>query len=280
MFLKNKKYYFLLFIVYYFMTVACSSNDAYKQVMIVLNNNNGVPFYHDEFDYYIDGFEVDNEDMFYFLGGDNAILACFKDTQLIYRKQYFNFKANQIYTINNRLYVFDYMYEKNNLYVLDKANGNIINEYQNIIKNRVNSFLFRDTSLIIEVFNYQDKINMKTEIGFVLFNLNGEFDKQVKNIYNVSEEFYDIVGGADFLGQWEDNYVFWDYDLDNRKYVFLLKNEEGKILATKRIGEEIFGKPFYGNPIEHRKLRNGVIYILGRKGDNAVITKLLLSKLF
>lgn len=269
-------FYVLIMIVIAF----CTSSFTYKQVKIPLNNDNGVPFYKDEIDYYIDGFDIDKKGNFYFLGGENAILACFTGENLKFRKTFTEFRPNQIYLLDDKIYLFDDKFRKNNLFSLDRNSGNIISRNQNILKNSVNSFLFRDTSLIIEIFNNQKSIDMSTELGIVLFSLTGKFLKQVNNVYNLPSNLNPKSGAGQYLGQWNDDYVYWAYDLDNRLYKFILRNKKGEIIATQNIDEKVFGKKFYGNPIEHRKLRNGSIYILGRDEKEVIITELPLKELF
>jgi len=268
-----------LFHVSILITMAfCTASFTYKQVRIPLNNDNGVPFYKDEYDYYVDGFDIDINGNFYFLGGDNAIIACFNGENLKFRKKYTEFKSNQIYLLDDKIYLFDYMFEQNNLFILNRDNGNIISRNQNIVKNRVNTYLFRDTSLIVELFNNQKGIDMATEMGYVLFSLSGQFIKKVNNIYNLPK--FLINEDEEFLGKWEDSYVFWDYDLDKRLYKFILRNKKGEIVATQNFDEKVFGKSFYGSPIEHKKLRNDNIYILGHDDKDAIITELPLKELF
>jgi hypothetical protein len=260
----------------------CAPNLKYKQVRIPLDNQKGVPYYYsEEFDYSIEGFEVDKQGNFYFLGGEKATLSCFKGNSPIFRKTYTEFMSNQIYAFNDKLYVFDDNYNKNNLFVLDKANGEILNKYPNIIKNSVNSYLFRDTSLIMEVFDNKKKIDMSTQLGFALFSLTGKFIKQVNNAYNFPVNLSPKAPEwGQFLGQWKNDFVFWNYDYKNKQYKFSLKSIEGKIITTQGIDEELFGKSFYENPLEHKKLRNDTIYMLGYESKNAVITKLPLKELF
>ena len=269
-------FYVLIMIVIAF----CTSSFTYKQVKIPLNNDNGVPFYKDELAYYIDGFDIDKNGNFYFLAGENAILACFTGENLKFRKTFTEFESNQIYLLDDKIYLFDDMFNKNNLFCLDRNNGNIISRNQNILKNSVNSFLFRDTSLIMKIFNNQKTIDMSTELGIVLFSLTGKFIKQVNNVYNLPSNLNPKCCNVQFLGQWNDDYVYWDYDLDNRLCKFILRNKKGEIIVTKNIDEKVFGVPFYGNPIEHRKLRNGSIYILGRDKKEVIITELPLKELF
>lgn len=263
--------------------MAFTTNDDYKQIRIPLGNDNGVPLYKQDIGYFVGGFDIDERGYYYFLGGDNPILACFKGNELVYRKRYDEFKANQIYILNDKLYIFDYKYGKNSLFVLDKADGSIIGSYKNIIKNRVNSFLFMDTSLIMEVFDNKKKIDMSTQMGFAMFDLTGKFIKQVSNRYNLSKVVYPNefeVNATQFLGAWNNNFVYWDYDIDNKLYMFTLRNKEGKLIGTTNIDKKFFGKPFYGNPVEHKRLKNDNIYILSRDGNDAVITVLPLNVLF
>jgi len=267
----------------FLIVVAFTSNDDYKQIRIPLGNESGVPLYKQDIFYFVNGFDVDEKGYYYFLGGENAILACFKGNELVYRKKYDELKANQINILDDKLYLFDFKDEKNNLFVLNKADGSIIDSYKNILKNRVNSFLFMDTGLIIEMFDNKKKIDMSTQMEFAMFDLTGKFIKQVGNRYDLPKVMYPNefeVNATQFIGKWNNNFVYWDYDIDNKLYRFTLRNKECKLIGTANIDKKFFGKPFYGNPIEHKKLRNGNIYILSQDGNDAVITVLPLKVLF
>jgi hypothetical protein len=258
----------------------CLANITFKQVRIPLNNEIGVPFFKDQNDYYVDGFDIDINGNLYFLGGENAILTCFAGENIVFHKKYTEFKSNQINLLGDNIYLFDYKFEKNNLFKLNRENGDIISRYDYIVINRVNAFLFKDTNLIVELFNYQEKIDLATERGFILLSLKGKFLKQVNNLYNLPDNLNPKNREVQFLGRWDDNYVYWNYDLDIRFYEFILRNNTGDIIATQRIDEKIFGKPFYGSPIEHKKLRNDKIYVLGHDEHDAIITEMQLKELF
>ena len=264
----------------------CSSTPAYKQTTIPLNNVNGVPFFKDKIvDYCIEGFEVDEQGNFYFLAGEKTTLAVFSGAKLTYCNNYKEFKPNQIYILKNRLYILDDNSE-NNLYVLDTSNGSIVKEYNNIIKNQINSFEFIDTSIIVEVFDLKERIDMSTKLTFAEINLSGKLIKQVNNSFNLPDALYPKQFGDNsiqFLGKWNNAFLFWSWDINKDVYKFWLQDGNGKVIATVNIEDKMFGNSLYGksgNPNEHRKLRNGSIFILGREGDNAIITELPLKELF
>ena len=86
-----------------------------------------------------------------------------------------------------------------------------------------------------------------------------------------------------FLGKWNNAFLFWSWEYNKDVYKFWLQDGNGKVIATVNIEDKMFGNSLYGksgNPNEHRKLRNGSIFILGREGDNAIITELPLKELF
>lgn len=261
----------------------CYSNPLYKQIRIPLDMNKGVPVTIDNIDFYIDGFEIDEEGNFYFLDGEPATLVCFSETTQIYRKEYKEFKSSTIYILHNKLYIFDYKYEKNNLFVLNKTDGAVESSYNKIIKNRVNSFLFRDTCLVMEVFDNKKNIDMTTKMGFVIFDLKGKYIKQANNRYNIPNALYPQEfenNTTEFMGLWGSSFLYWDYNVDTRQYIFTVRDKAGKILSSKNIDEKVFGESFYGNPSEHRRLRNGNVYVLGHDNRNAIITILSLTDLF
>jgi hypothetical protein len=67
--------------------------------------------------------------------------------------------------------------------------------------------------------------------------------------------------------------------LDTQTFFLISKN--GEILNKKSMpNNSIFGAGYAENPSEDRKVRNGYLYVLGRKGQFALITKMPLSSLF
>src|SRR5690606_37482012 len=117
--------------------------DDLEQVFIVLDNETGVPYDFDKdiYGYIIEGFDVDEQENYYFLAGDNpSNLVCFSEDKEIFRRSYTQFMGNAIHQFEDQLLIFDYKYNANNLFVLDKNDGMIIKSYQRIIENRVNNY--------------------------------------------------------------------------------------------------------------------------------------------
>jgi hypothetical protein len=244
----------------------------------------GVPYYQDETDYYIDGFEIDSLGNYFFCGGDSAMLVKYTpDKKIVFRKKYHEFQAGQIYLRQNSVYLFDNKFEKNGLFVVNTTSGEIVDSVPHVIKNRINSFLFSDSFLIAEVFDYQKRIDMTTKRCFVKFDVAGKLVGQVPNRYNMPLEMYPAryeENAVQYLGRWKGACVYWGYDPEKGLYKFWLGNDSGEIFARANFQKAITGKVYYGNPNEHRKLRNDKIYILGRKDKNALITTIPLEELF
>lgn len=159
----------------------------FRQIALRLDLNGGVPYSHDDNEYYLEGFEVDGEETLYFLGGDDAVISCFKGEKLLYSKKYSEFLPNHLYLYGDTLYVFDYKFGKNNLFVLNKLDGTIIDVFLSITANKVNNYNFEDDGLILRVFNREEKTTMKTELAYVRYNLQGLLMEPIDNIYNISE---------------------------------------------------------------------------------------------
>jgi hypothetical protein len=280
--------------------ISCSAQ-PHKQTRIPLDNTSAIPFSIDREtgNYYIDGFEIDEQGFFYFLslGGEynpeikRSELGVYSGTKLKYRKVYNDFYPWKIYIVKNKLYVFDYMYMGggNNIFVLNSKDGRIINKYGHIIKNQINSVEFIDTCFIAEIFNKDSVVTMKTELGFGQFDLTGKFIKKVDNCFNLPVTVYSKIIGfgrtVQLLGKWNNYYVFWEFILDdnnnlknNHDKIFLI-DKEGKKVAEVILEDKMFGKSF-GGANENRKLRNDNIYILGHEGKTALITELPLKDLF
>lgn len=274
--------YITLLALLILLATSCSANPEYRQIKIPLGAD-GVPFYKEGVFIYLEGFDVDKDGNFYFLGGEKATLACYSGTTLKFRKKYDEFNSGQIYLIDRKLYLFDIANKKNNLVIIDIPSGSILSRKDSIIKNWVNSYIFRDSCLIIQVFDNKKEINMSTQLAFAQFDLGGRFVKQVDNRFNLPTVLYpndfELYGNL-FLGVWEGNYIYCNIDIDTKSYKFTMRDIEGKLLHTTNIDEKIFGKIFFGNPYEHEKLRNGNIYILGRDEKNAIITVLPIKELF
>lgn len=285
----------ILFFIMYLHFVSCSSQMSqritFKQTKIPLNNSAGIPFQYEQNSYIIDGFEVDKDRNFYFMAGKldwkKATLVVYSGTKLKYRKEYKEIHPSKLYLYKNRLYSFDHLYieSNNSLFVIDTATGSIINKYEQIIKNKINSIEYVDTTIIAETFDDKKNIDIKTQMVFVAFDLSGKIIQQVSNPFNLPEIIYHQAKGAQYLGQWKEHYVYLDYIYNDDRlkddYIkFWLLDKEGKKIADTTLTAKLTGAPYYGNPNECRKLRNESIFILGVEGKNALITELPLKILF
>jgi hypothetical protein len=279
-----------LFIKTCIVVLIFTTSFTYKQVKIPLDNEKGIPYImelNNRF-YSVDGFEIDNKGNFYFLGGGyNPTLVCYSGSIIKFRKKYTEFCSNPIHIIGDTLALFDRAFEKdkpdqsNSLIILSASNGNIINKFPHTVTNNVNSCSFMDTSLILEVWVDKENINSPPRI-FLLYSLAAKFIKQIDNAYNLPELIYPARfknTGNEYLGEWNNNFVYWYIPDKNIQKIFLI-NKEGVLIASTNIDKKLFGESFFWNPPENRKLRNGNIYVLGHQGTNAVITILPVKDLF
>jgi|GEM_PF-6499882 len=263
-------------------SVCFSQTFMKKQIIIPLNNTTGVPFYKDDqtHDFVEDGFDIDSKENFYFLGGDKSTcLAEFSGNKQIYRKTYKEFSTAALYIYRNNLYTFDN--SRNNLFVLKLIDGSLIKRYNHISAKHFNSYKFVDSSLVLEYLAGPD-------FTYEQFNLNGKYIGKVTGSYNIASNIIPEKGENPqcvFLGKWNDKYVFWDIVNSNNTQFekFWLVDKLGNILATKILPNNniIFGEDYYeAFPTEHRKVRNGKLYVLGRRGSSALITEVPLDSFF
>jgi len=251
-----------------------------RQIFIPLNNIKGVPYLRDKQmdDLIIDGFEIDQKGSFYFLaGGKSVCLAAFSGNKAVFRRNYKEFSAGQLYFYHNGLYTFNKL-GKNDLVVINPADGALIKVYNKVNSKHIVSYKFVDSSLIFELIGDPD-------LFYQEYNLTGKYLKQAPNQYN-TEPFIIPIKEKDthyeFLGKWNEKFVFWNITGDNiDKQTFWLVGKDGTILAQKTIlNNDVFGDSYENNPPEHRKVRNGNLYVLGRKGNTALITEVPLASLF
>jgi hypothetical protein len=257
---------------------------AYFQIELPLSNTEGVPYLKDEVDYSIEGFDIDTGGNYYFLSGKKATLVKIsKDKKVVFRKTYAPLHANRIELIGTQLFTFNDQDDSNSLFALSIADGRVLVHHSRIIKNQVNAYYINDSSVIAEVFDYQKRIDMKTKPCFVKFDLAGRLIGQVQNRYDLPPNLYPKEyedNAVQYMGRWNTAYVFWGYDPEKGIYKFWLENDSATVLVTATFEKKILGKVYYGNPNEHRRLRNGNIYVLGRKEKNAFITEIPLTELF
>ncbi|HZY36877.1 MAG TPA: hypothetical protein VFE53_09530 [Mucilaginibacter sp.] len=241
----------------------------------------GVPFYKDdEFGIIVDGFEIDEKNNFYFLGGYPTVnFAAFSGNKQLFRRTFNkSVPPSQLFIYKKNIYTFDQ--DKNNLYVLDISNGSLTKIYPHILNKHVNSYKFVDSTLVVE-------LAVDTSSIYEQYSLSGRYIKRASGRYNMPQSVMPSRNPKDsfvLIGKWNNNYVFSGIevkDLSVEKY--LLMNAEGKILATRIVprNNSTFGEDYYESfPTEHRKVRNGNLYVLGLKGNNALITEVPLTSLF
>ena len=246
-----------------------------KKVKIPLDNYHGIPYSVERTSYFIDGFDVDDNDYFYFLGGNKPVLTCFKNDTLIKRKAIKEFYSNKIYVFKDHIYVFDTKYNRSNLYVLNCKNIEI-EITKKIIYKDLNNITFVDSTLILE------SIDLNLNKSYSLFSLNGRFKQMVNNAYNLPIKLYSNleINNLIYLGQISYNYLFFKNDFKEHKFVFELINNLGNIVNKKSLDNNISGIPFNESSNEHIKLRNQHIYILGRNNQDALISVISVKDLF
>jgi hypothetical protein len=248
-----------------------------KQILIPLDNSKGVPFHKEAEvnDYYVNGFEIDDNGNFYFLGGDKALcLAVFSGSNLKYRKIYKEIPLGtyQLYLSKDTLYTFNSL-PPNKIFAIDPANGLIIKTYESMVSEKVNSYSFEEDHLIIQSIGSSDII-------YNQYSLTGKLARQGINRYNLP---FRIPVNTEFLGMWNDQFVFYRISGKNLdKQEFFTTDRSGKVSTSTFLPNTnlIFGNGYAEDPAEDRKVRNGNLYVLGRKGKFALITEIPLQSLF
>jgi len=255
----------------------CFSQVIKKQVHIPLNNLTGIPYTNQQGEIFIQGFEIDNAGSYLFLNGSASLtsLVKFNATKNVYRKTYKDDLGSQLFIYGSKIHIFNYL--SNDLSVLD-ANGNILSKYNHITSDKINSYRFLDSNLIIDVNKPKS-----FDLDYKLYNLKGQKIKNINNIYNLPPKVYrndQAVTGVIYLGKWDNKYLFWYIDdkrLDFER--FWITNDNGDVLKTKYFQSKQFGNGFE-EVGEFKKLRNGTIYILGYNGKDGIITELSPAEMF
>jgi hypothetical protein len=263
---------------------AFSQSLPQKQILIPLNNLNGVPYDigYEIKDYYIQGFEIDEKGDFYFLGGSSTTyLAKFTGSKLIYRHSFSKnvaigsqlfFRKDTLYTYNSEV--------PHTTYLINPTNGQLIKNYKSKDKEDINSFQFLADGIITESYG-------NSPVHYYLYDLRGDKIKQVPNKFNLPFMFSSSSAPwatAQFIGMWKDKFVFYSRRIDSNtmKDGFFTTDNTGKIIQQKVIVNYLntFGQTFAESPPEFRKVRDGNLYVLGRKGKLALITEIPLETLF
>ena len=284
----------LIFIICSYLPLGLSQVNPYKQIRIPLNMQTGIPFVRDaeEDQYIIDGFEVDSNENFYFLAGQAATLVCFsKDGKNLYRRFFPNFAPGEMHISGSKIYFFEIgLKSLNTLVEIDKSNGMFVQQYPKMITKVLKSYgyqqidgyqfdEFRDSILHITYIDSGGIEKRKT----ICFNLKAELipncaDHLANSPAVYSESQYEL------LGKWGNDYVLGRFDDDNNdKYDLSLIDSANKEIAKSFVDRRYLGKPMCGEycmPKEHRKVRNGKLYMLNRDKNMAAITEIDLATIF
>lgn len=250
-----------------------------KQTLILLSNVAGVPFKKDPDlnDLIISGFEVDVNGNFYFFGGEKT--ACFvkySGKKQLFRTTFNNFPTGQLYFYSNKIFTFSY-FGNNKIRELNSTNGLFLKENKLPLLKHFNSFLFSDSSLVLEF--VLDKGNM----AYQQYNLSGQYIKQDSNAYNIESMIIppkEQYTHLQYIGKWDSSFVFWQSSTNSHTELLMLVNPYGRVLQKKYLPENFSGACYAENPDEHRKVRNGKLFVLGRKGKFALITEVPLESFF
>lgn len=257
-------------------TSTVNNQSIFKQIRIPLNNSSGVPFYYHNNIYYLEGFEVDEKEKLYFLGGEKPRLRVFSNSQKLLSKDYSEFQVNPIKLIDDKLYIFDI--EKKTLFSLNRYNGEILYQAKFNINRNINSISFLDSTIVIEYIQISND-RVKTTRIFDQYSLNGELLGRLQNPHNLPSQLYKDDSEDYYLGLYADFLVFWSLNYETFEEMILLKNKNGDIIENLALQKDLIGAPFYGNPPEHKLLRNSKIYILGHNKNEAIVTIIELKDL-
>lgn len=271
-----------------------SQSTPYKQIRISLNMQTGVPFVRNakEGQYIIEGFEVDTNENFYFLGGKAATLVCFsKDGKNLYRKFFPNFVPGEMHILGNKIYFFEIgLKSLNTLVEIDKSNGMFIQQYPKMITKVLKSYgslqldgyqfdEFRDSILNI---TYIDSGGIEKP-KIICFNLKAELIPNC-NDHLANSTAVECENQYERLGKWGNNYVLGRFDDDNNnKYDLSLRDSANNEIAKSFVDRRYLGSPMCGEycmPKEHRKVRNNKLFILNRDKNMALITEIDLATIF
>jgi len=283
------KYFVLLSLIIFYI----ADGQTLNQIEIPLSDSRGVPFYYggSPLDYWIDGFDLDSKGDLFFLGGNKTTLVKVdKNKNIIYRKEHQQFYPNQIKIQNNRVYVFDITNRRNELFILDASNGDILDRIPNLLTNKVNKGVwYTDTSLIMWVYHDENRPIMNSETAFLEYSLDGRYLGKQSSQYGLPKMTFDniikqlkaedVFLDLRYLGNLGDTIVVKNDELINlrdgkMRYEFRIWfcSKSGEKLKEILLNGENFGEYFGGAPEEHWKLKNRNIYILNRKQKKAVVT--------
>lgn len=265
-------------------------SNSYNQIRIPLDNQKGVPFriiYNDQ--YLVQGFDIDSNGNYYFLGGEKATLACYsKDGKSICRKTYPGRVPSQTYILGEKLYFLEI--GANDLYTLVEINrmdGSINHIYSKTIKSvitsygclQVSSYDFRNSILHITCLDSQgnEKANAKC------FNLKGTLLPDCSQ-YALSSAAIENETNYMYLGRFDNNYVLGKFNDDGKRYDLSLRDSSNAVIADTFIVRTVLKETIIGDEgfmlPEHIRIKNNKLYTLHRDNNLAVVTSMDLAIMF
>lgn len=246
---------------------------------------------------YIEGFDIDENGCLYFLSGINSELQVFENEKKLFSKRYDLFSPTNIYIYDNNIYVFcqdiikGEILPRNDLYVIDKKNGEILKCYKHILKKHSNILpQYKDSIFIVEVTN-----EASSDREYFAYDLKGNFIKKTYNHLDVSKvEFSTIYSpllkdsfhGFKYLGKYNGGYLYFNKIYrkesdENNSIIQITKTDTfGNIIGEYKIDEKILGNEFLPSSFNYEIIKNDVLYFLRFDDNNVVITKLYLKKIF
>ena len=264
-----------------FVTGIVQAGESEQRLFFPLSETKGVPFEHwQKVDVNIvEGFTVDTAGNLYFMGGENSTLAKYNCRgEEIYRRSYKEFAPSKIYAHEGKIYLFDYRYNRNNLFVLDAQNGTILKTAKKLTENRVNGSSFSIGKLVVAVFEYGKPVHLGSRRTNLVFSLDGEYigesdDPDVPGDFPYPVEYY--RNAYNYLGKTSDGlHILHFWNIEEETHTVAGISKEGEFRFMKEMPNSILGEMFYGGVPDHWYLKNGYLYVLGEKNGQAMITKL------
>jgi len=253
-----------------------------KQTLIPLNNISGVPFYKDQElnDIIINGFEVDAKGNLYFFGGKLPCLAVFNGTKQIYRKTYKELGSGaELHLFKGNFYNLAFNKKGDQVSIrINMADGAISITNSPFVSKHFAAYTIIDSCILLKI-----PTKSMDDFDFEKYDLSGKFLGKVTNEFGIPIYIFPDKKKSsdwDLLGMWNGNYIFWSINFPSKYEKLCMVNNDGEILATKLLPVNFSGNGYAENPSEDRKVRNGSLFVLGRKGNYALLTEVPLQTLF
>jgi hypothetical protein len=258
---------------------AFASDSSFVQYRFSLTKNSSIPFSLESEDYCVWGFEVDKKESFWFLGGDSTTLVnVSKNDSVIIKRNYKEFSANPIGIVDDKLYIFETLNNRNELFILSTDSGKIKQKYSQLFKNKVNSLSYRDNGIVFELLFVKPPYDVNEMLKYVLYNYKGKFITGVPDKSGLGNYLQGLRFDY-YLGKYKGFPMIVGFDYEKNQFIIAAINSQGRNLYELKIDGNLLGDPFYGAPEEHWCLKGSKLFILMRKKENAVITELDFNKM-